>query len=139
MRLGRPRSTPKSKDKTLPRAKQLRRTMSTPERKLWNLLRAHQTDFKFRRQHPLGPYSADFYCTAATTVIELDGSTHRTRRDHDAARDAWMQTRGLHILRIPVPAFERNPAGAVRHILEHCRKHQKPRPSTGSNAALPPS
>jgi adenine-specific DNA-methyltransferase len=54
---------------------------------------------KFRRQHPLGAYIADFYCDAHRLVIELDGGQHAQQIAYDAARAAWMQSQGIHTLR----------------------------------------
>ncbi len=46
------------------------------ERKLWNVLRGSSTVYKFRRQHSLGPYIADFYSRDAHLVVEIDGPWH---------------------------------------------------------------
>jgi very-short-patch-repair endonuclease len=54
---------------------------------------------KFRRQVPIGPYIADFFCPAARLVIEVDGATH-VDSPTDGRRDAWMQSQGLRILRV---------------------------------------
>ena len=57
---------------------------------------------KFRRQHSLGPYVADFYCPTAGLVIELDGDAHArplsARRDD--ARTRWLESRGLRVVRL---------------------------------------
>ena len=59
------------------RARELRKTMSVPERKLWRELRDRSAaGFRFRRQHPLGPYIADFVCLERRLVIEVDGGQH---------------------------------------------------------------
>jgi len=82
------------------RARELRRGMNEAEAIIWNRLRAKRRHgFKFRRQHPLGPFVADLYCAAAKLVIELDGATHKDRREFDAMRDAWMTKRGITVLR----------------------------------------
>lgn len=94
------------------RARELRQSSVVPERKLWNLLKGRQIhDAKFRRQHPVGPYTADFYCAEVKLVIELDG--HKHSREHDQARDAYMRGLGLHVLRISVSGFERDPLSAL--------------------------
>jgi very-short-patch-repair endonuclease len=59
------------------RARELRRSMNEAEKALWDYLRNRKRcRFKFRRQHPLGIYTADFWCAAAKVVVELDGLTH---------------------------------------------------------------
>ena len=82
-------------------ARRQRRNMSLPEVKLWALLRRSPNDVKFRRQHSIGPYVADFYCPAAKLVIEVDGLIHDFSVERDQARDRYMRVLGLAILRIP--------------------------------------
>jgi hydroxymethylglutaryl-CoA lyase len=59
-------------------------------------------NLRFRRQHPIGPYIADFYCPAARLVIEVGGRTHRTPEavEHDRRRDSWMRSQGIEVLRV---------------------------------------
>ncbi|MFB3993504.1 endonuclease domain-containing protein [Klebsiella pneumoniae] len=58
-------------------ARQLRRSLTPTERRLWYLLRnRHFACYKFRRQHPVGPYILDFACCAIRLAIELDGGQH---------------------------------------------------------------
>lgn len=77
--------------------------MTFPEQLLWSRLKSDQIlGARFRRQHPLGPYIADFFCPAVGLVIEVDGITHRTAdaAEHDRRRDEWMRSQGLEILRV---------------------------------------
>ncbi len=87
---------------TIRRARGLRKAMSLPEVLLWQRLRAHSRSLKFRRQHPSGPYVADFYCHEARLIVEIDGLAHdmgdNPRRDGE--RDAWFAARDLHVIRI---------------------------------------
>jgi very-short-patch-repair endonuclease len=87
--------------KSMRAAKQQRRNMSVPEVRLWALLRRSPGDVKFRRQHPIGPYVADFYCPAAKLVIEVDGLIHDFTVERDEARDRYMRGLGLTVLRVP--------------------------------------
>ena len=77
--------------------------MTLPEGLLWQLLRKRPGGFKFRRQHPLTPYVADFYCPAAKVVIEIDGEAHNMgdRPQHDARRDSWLRERGFRVYASP--------------------------------------
>ncbi|MDZ4794806.1 MAG: DUF559 domain-containing protein [Bacteroidota bacterium] len=59
-------------------AKQLRGNMTATEMNLWMHLRKGINGFKFRRQHPIGIYIADFYYHKAKLVVEVDGSLHNT-------------------------------------------------------------
>jgi len=87
---------------TLKRARNLRRKMTLPEVILWRELRRDRFhELRFRRQHPIGPYVADFYCPAAKLVIEVDGRIHDYTVDRDEERDAFLLGLGLRIIRIP--------------------------------------
>ena len=83
-------------------ARHLRQTQSTYEALLWQLLRnRRRCNKKFRRQHPIGIYTADFYCAEEKLVIEIDGRDHFTEqgRRHDEARDRFMYSQGIRVLR----------------------------------------
>jgi len=87
----------------LARAQRVR--MSDAERKLWFAVRARRLGgLKFRRQHPIGPYVAGFYCAEAGLVVEVDDNHHSeaAQVEHDEVRDDWMVTRGLNVLRFTV-------------------------------------
>ncbi len=57
-----------------------------------------QADFKFRRQHPIGPFVADFVCLGHRLVVEADGGQHADS-EHDARRTQWLERRGWRVLR----------------------------------------
>jgi very-short-patch-repair endonuclease len=84
----------------VPKAKQLRRNLTPAERRLWYDFLS-KSEQRWLKQRPIGPYIADFYCPAATLVVELDGDSHFTPegRAYDAERTAYLQSLGLHILR----------------------------------------
>ena len=82
------------------RARTLRANMTPAERILRADLRDRRfSDFKFRRQHVLGPYIVDFYCDSIALVLELDGETHVGRELQDQARQHWLETNGYRVLR----------------------------------------
>jgi very-short-patch-repair endonuclease len=81
-------------------SRRLRHNATEAEQTLWRLLRDRRlTDFKFRRQVPIGPYIADFVCYEARLVVELDGSQHAGSK-RDAVRDEELNRRGFRVLRI---------------------------------------
>jgi very-short-patch-repair endonuclease len=93
-------------------AKRLRADATECERRLWSHLRAKQfAGLRFRRQQPIGPYIADFFCSAAKLIVELDGSQHGTDQNavYDAARTAWLEARGYRVLRFSNEAFLKEP------------------------------
>ena len=103
-------------------ARALRRDMTDAERKLWMGLRAEQLGAKFRRQHPLGSFIADFACLAPKLIVELDGSQHADNQAYDLARDAFFRAQGFEVLRFPSNAVFQNFDGvltAILHQLNH--------------------
>ncbi len=87
-------------DTLLLRARELRRQQTSTEEMLWLFLRGRRLhDAKFRRQHNIGRFIADFYCHKSRLVIELDGKIHEMQEARDAERDAWMVASGLTVLR----------------------------------------
>src|SRR5688572_30635558 len=83
---------------TLENSRRLRKEMTDAERKLWSALRAGQLDgLKFRRQHPIPPYIADFCCISKKIIVELDGSQHTDLSD--ATRTRALQSQGWKIIR----------------------------------------
>ena len=83
------------------RARSLRREGTSPEQLLWLALRNGQIGgLKFRRQHPIGPYVADFYCHSAALVVEVDGMSHDNKGSEDAAKAQYIASQGLRILRV---------------------------------------
>ena len=100
-------------------ARRLRRNLSPPEARLWNRLRTRNPGTPvFRRQHPIGPYVLDFYCAEARLAVEADGLSHDVgdRPQRDASRDAWLQARGLTVMRIAVSELMRD-AGVVAEAI----------------------
>ena len=75
--------------------------MTDSERRLWSRLRMQQLGIKFRRQHPLGNYIADFACLDPKLIVELDGSQHAKQLEYDKARDDFFRLNGFAILRFP--------------------------------------
>ena len=111
-------------------AKHLRQASTSSEQFLWQFLRNRQRcGKKFRRQHPLGTYIADFYCAEAKLVIEVDGSPHDTveGKRKDEARDAWMRLRGIEVLRFGGWHVESD-TQAVLVCIDHVLRERCPSP-----------
>ncbi|MFI4936419.1 MAG: endonuclease domain-containing protein [Caulobacterales bacterium] len=92
----------RSSSHTHKRARQLRRVLTPPEAMLWVRLRMlRDQGLTFRRQHPIGPYIADFYCSAAKLVVEVDGAVHSEdmQIDHDARRNEYLARLGYRVIR----------------------------------------
>ncbi len=84
-----------------PLAAELRKNATPQENRLWyDFLRAYP--LRFSRQYVIGNYIVDFYCAKAKLVVELDGGQHfeDPGRQYDAARDEYLRSLGLQVLRI---------------------------------------
>jgi very-short-patch-repair endonuclease len=80
-------------------ARRLRRDTTEAEKRLWRGLRELDLRVRFRRQHPIGQYVADFACPSAKLAIELDGGQHAAQADADAARTATLVRHGYRVIR----------------------------------------
>jgi len=84
------------------RRRQLRRNLTPAEALLWNCLKKSQVEGKkFRRQHSIGPFIADFYCPECRVIVELDGSVHsgQMASERDDKRTAFLERFGIQVLR----------------------------------------
>jgi very-short-patch-repair endonuclease len=106
-------------------ARRMRKEPAPAEVRLWRLLRNRRlVGYKFRRQHPFGPYILDAYCPAARLVIELDGDTHAGdgAAKRDAGRTEYLERRGLKVLRFWNVELAENEEGIVSLILTECAR-----------------
>ncbi len=83
-------------------ARDLRRNNTSAEDLLWSNLRNRKLDgLKFRRQHPLDKFIADFYCHEIKLVIEVDGSVHDNEdaKLYDEQRTYELKELGITVAR----------------------------------------
>jgi len=100
------------------------------EKLTWNWLRDRRfSEYKFRRQHPFGPHNLDFFCLEARLDIESDGVQHGTpeQQAKDAGRDAWLEARGIKVLRFWNSRLRREKA-AVRDTIWRTLQERAPHP-----------
>jgi len=113
-----------------PRARQLRRSMTDAERRLWSVLRSRRlSGYKFRRQHPIGPFIADFACIGHKLIVEADGGQHADSAA-DRRRTARLARQGWRVVRFWNNAILANPAGVADTIVQAL--------ATASSARLDP-
>jgi very-short-patch-repair endonuclease len=110
-------------------ARQLRSTPTDAEIRLWSRLRRKQLDgFRFRRQHPIGPYIVDFFCPEAKLVVEVDGGQHNAEEAKDEKRTCWLEERGYRVIRFWNNDVLSNTDGVVLAVLEELRGCYPPFP-----------
>jgi adenine-specific DNA-methyltransferase len=74
--------------------------MTDAEQLLWRSLRSKQLNgHRFRRQHPIAQYIADFACIEQKLVVEIDGGQHQEQVEYDERRTAFLQKQGWQVLR----------------------------------------
>ena len=100
--------------------RELRHGQTEAERTAWYLLRRLGIGLKFRRQYPIGDYVVDFYCFDPRLAIELDGSVHSqpSQMRKDRAKDAFLRSLGIKVLRLPNGLVLKDPEAFVRKIRE---------------------
>ncbi len=124
---------PNDRTETRKFAKALRRKLTRAETILWSRLRRDQiAGYRFRRQHPIGPYVADFACVPAMLVVEVDGATHSTDEelDHDRKRDAYLKKHGWRVCRVWNEDVYKNSDGVLEAIYALLRAPESDRSSS---------
>lgn len=124
------------------RAKQMRKTMTEPETRLWLELRAERfEDVKFRRQKVIGPHIADFAANNPKLVIELDGDTHGTTGQYDARRTQFLESQGYKVVRYSNHEVLTNMDGVLRDLADQIAQFRAspppPTPSPKGEGAYP--
>ena len=122
-------------------ARALRASGTDAEQALWRHLRSRQLNgHKFRRQHPIGPYIADFACVEARLVVELDGGQHAQADalKHDERRTQFLLAQGWHVLRFWNHDMLAEPAGVLQTIVQAlAHPHPHPLPPAGEGVEQP--
>jgi cyclase len=102
----------------------LRENPTHSETLLWYYLKQKPCGYKFRRQHPISIYVADFYCHALKLIIELDGSIHLLTdvKKHDMERQKNLEADGIHFIRFTNEQVEKNMELVIMKIEEYLKK-----------------
>lgn len=88
--------------KVFENARFLKKVMTPAEETLWQHLRDRKfKGYKFRRQHPLKSFIADFYCHTSKLIIEVDGGYHQAPeiKEYDHMRTKELEALGLKVIR----------------------------------------
>ena len=101
-------------------ARERRKQCTASEGLLWSILRARQVcGLKFRREHPIGGFIADFACEAKKLVVEIDGGYHDQIGEHDVAREKTLRQLGWDVLRFSDEDVEQDTEAVGRAIAKH--------------------
>ena len=113
-------------DQQTERVRSLRQEAIDAEKKLWFRFKAgNKDDLKIRRQHPIGPFIVDFYCSKAKLVLEIDGSSHIGTEALDEARDKYLSKKGVKTIRVGPSVADEGIHDFVEWFRDECRTRAK--------------
>jgi very-short-patch-repair endonuclease len=118
-------------EETFQRASSLRHAMTAAEKLLWDRLKNRKLNgLKFRRQHPIHLYIADFYCHEKRLIVEVDGGIHNKLpvKEHDENRSAELDRLGITVIRFTNEQIIQN----IEKVLEQITSQPVIRPSSPS-------
>ena len=107
-------------------AEELRKSPTHEEEIVWGSLSRNQLGVKFRRQHPIFLYVADFYCHSVKLVIEIDGSIHNKSevKINDAIRQAEIESFGIKVIRFTNQQVIQTPEIILQQISDTIKELQ---------------
>ncbi len=107
----------------------MRRPLTPQEKILWEHLRNRKLGMKFRRQHSIGPYIADFYSRESMLVVEIDGNQHKDKnaKIYDSDRTSYFNELGIKVLRFWNGEVETD----IEKMLAKIKKATNPSPLGG--------
>jgi very-short-patch-repair endonuclease len=109
------------------KAKMLRKNMTEAEKKLWELLRNKKMlNMRFRPQHPIDIFIADFYCHSLKLVVEVDGGIHKAsvRREYDLGRESELNKWGIKVIRLNNEEIEKDINFVMLEIERICAERE---------------
>ena len=102
---------------TMETARILRERMTESEKKVWDRICQKQIcGVRFRRQHPIAIFIADFYCHSAKLVVEIDGDIHNQQKEYDLGRTAEMERFHIAVIRFTNKEVELNIENVINNI-----------------------
>jgi very-short-patch-repair endonuclease len=101
------------------RRRELRHKLTSAEAVLWLSLKDGKLEGrKFRRQHSIGPFIADFFCPECRVIVELDGAGHMSEEgaERDFKRTEFLKRFGVRVIRFENRAVFKNLEGVLEAI-----------------------
>ena len=109
------------------RAKMLRKNMTESEKKMWEVLKEKKVlGLRFRPQHPIDIFIADFYCHPLKLVVEVDGGIHKSKdqAEYDIGREAELNEWGIKVVRFTNEKIEKDIDRVKDQIVEICKRRR---------------
>jgi very-short-patch-repair endonuclease len=104
-----------------PTRKSLRHNLTEEEVILWSVLKNNKWGYKFRRQHSISNFIADFFCPSKRLIIELDGSQHLDNQEYDRERTDYFESLGIKVIRFWNIEIRNNLYGVMIKIVEELK------------------
>ena len=114
------------------KAKALRDNITLAEKLLWEKLSGKKVlGLRFRSQHPIDIFIADFYCHPIKLVVEIDGGIHQNEKqnEYDMGREAELKKLGIDVIRFTNEEVINNIDGVIKAIKENCTRKLNPPPT----------
>ena len=105
--------------KTFEFAKKLRNDLTPAETQLWENLKKKKLGVRFKPQHPIGHFIADFYCHPSKLAIEIDGKIHNRQKEYDINREAEIEKYEIKVIRFKNHDVFNN----LDHVLNTIKMH----------------
>lgn len=103
----------------------MRNEMTHAEQAVWGLLRSNKMlGYRFKPQHPIDIFIADFYCHELKLVIEIDGGIHRTKeqKEYDIGREAELERFDIRVIRFTNEKVENDIEQVRKEIESACQR-----------------
>jgi very-short-patch-repair endonuclease len=113
------------------KAELLRKNLTRAELLLWNSLRNNQMGVRFKAQHPIDIFIADFYCHKLKLVIEIDGGIHLAQKEHDDGRTSEMEYLGIKVIHFTNEEVENQTKDVLNRIRAEINKGMAPKSPKG--------
>ena len=127
----------KATSSRIQRARSLRRQQTQSEKLLWNVLRSKQLcNLKFRKQHPIPPFYADFACAVKKLVVEIDGDYHDHVGEEDLSREAFLRGLGWDVIRFSDKEVMEDVEAVARGIAKHLGLEYEFRKRKGTGSGM---
>lgn len=99
-------------------ARNLRNNSTLSEILFWNEVKRKQFGFQFYRQKPIGKFIVDFFCPDLKLVVEIDGDSHGHSqvKIKDDAKDKYLSSMGLTVLRYDDKAIKQELDQVINHL-----------------------
>jgi very-short-patch-repair endonuclease len=109
------------------RAFELRNAMTVPEIKLWELLNKSKIlGLRFKAQHPIDKFIADFYCHSLKLVIEVDGAVHdlSENKEYDIGRTFELEKFEIKVIRFTNEQILNDIDNIKKEIMDICMERK---------------